>query len=630
MDQWLLLDPMQWELTTKVDGRWRRSIQPGQTSREREIETGVRLRQTGAVLDRRIATFGLEIEPVQTKGRFTSNTVSDDRDANTLNYSATVSALHGTPFPFGFTGNASQSTGTTESSLGARSEFTSTNRGVAANWKSRYFPSTLSYDERSIDSLFTSAFNNNRSERDEVVRTLKYHGRSSKMDFSLERSMLDDRIQGRDRDYNDTRARLGHRLRWGKGSRLHSRFRYNDRTGFNPRTRVNLNESAYIQHTKNLNSNSSYQFASTKTTNTTTSHAANVSLTHKLYNSLTTTGGVSGTYSESDFSETKSYSGNLGLGYIKRIPWGGTFSAGVGGSYGITDVKSQQALLDVIDESHVVPASLIVVLDNRLIDVTTIIVTDAPGVVTFTEGVDYTVADAGGGFTQLNIILGGGINAADTILVSYKFQSLPSVKISTRSFNWRTELDYGWISVFHSESRTDQNRISGASDTFLTDDRETRTGIELKWEDGPTRARATGEKRFTKTGGFETDALEFDQSLSHRFSRDATFAIGTAQTFTESNNQTVDFYSGDASFFWHPIRNLTIRPNARLWLRKDQGTAATGDDRFERLKGVGLDARWNWRKIEVLLRYNHDARKASGGTDTVEDRITVTLIRRSF
>ncbi len=630
VEQWIHLYPIEWELTSKFDGSWERSIRSGQTSREREMETGLRLKQRGDVLDRRIATFDIEVEPVTSTGRFTSATTNEDREGDFLNYVGSASILHGTPGPVSFTAHMARATGTTEGSLGARTESTNEDQSVAAHWKTRVFPTTLSYEERFTDSTFRSGLNANSSKRDDAVRTITLKGRSSKMDASIERASLDDRIPGRDRDFNDTRGRLNHRLRWGKGSRLYSRLHYFDRNGFNPSTRLNLDESAHIQHTKNLTSDSSYQFASTKQTVTTTSNSANINLRHKLYDSLTTNAGVSGSLVDSDFSESTTYNGNLGVGYSKRIPWGGTFSAGVGGGYGISDNKSQQTLLDVIDESQVVPATLIVVLDSRFIDVTTIVVTDAASVVTFTEGVDYTVAPTSGDLTELRIILAGGISAADTILVSYKFQSLPSLKFSTRTFNWQTGLNFGWISVFHNESRSDQNLISGAGGTFLTDDRDNSTGIELEWDEGPARARASGEKRFRKTSGFETDSLEFNQSLSYRFSRDATLAFGASESFTEGNNRDTDFYNGTVSLFWQPIHGLTIRPNAELWLRKDKGESVGNGERFERFKGVGIEAHWNWRKIEVRLRYNHDARKASGGTDTVEDRITLTMVRRSF
>jgi hypothetical protein len=628
VQDWIHLDPIKWELTTEVNGSWERSVRAGQSSREREIESGIRLKQTGNILDRRIAVFALEVEPVQTKGRFTAADVTDDRDADFLDYSGFLSVLHGTPGPVSFDARTSRSSGTIEGSLGSRSEFTTENRRVAAKWKTVVFPSTLSYEESLQDETSRSGLNTSASERDDVRRIIKFEGRSSKMGLTLERNSFDDLIEDRDRDFTENRGVLTNGFRWGKGSQLKSRIDYRDRTGFSANKRLLIDEVATIQHTRNLASLATYGFTRTEQTVTTTTNTADLTVTHNLYNNLTTSVHGGGTLTESDNSESTNYEGDLDFGYGKRIPWGGVFSAGIGAGYGITDRTSTEDLLDVIDESHVVPVSLVVRLNRRFIDTSTIVVTDAVGVVVFTEGPDYTVVSTVGDLTELRIDSGGLINPTDTILVSYKFQPLPTQKFSTREFRYNAELDFDWIAIFHRNEREDESLISGAGEDFLTDRRDAITGLRLKWENVQARALATVEQRFTRTDDLSTDTLGFTQSLSYRFGDFASVNISAQEAFSESEGRDTDFYNAEMTAQLRPFHRLTVSPYLRAWARKERGTLVADGRRSEQFKAAGTDITFFWRRIEFRLEYDHEIRQGLSN-DRTEDRLRMVLIRRS-
>jgi hypothetical protein len=625
--EWLRLDPTDWEVFVDFDGRWRRN-ENSQSTRDREVETGVRIRQSGYSLDRQIATFSLELEPRFLRGDFESPGISQTRDGEFVNYSGDVSVFHGTPFPFSFAAHASRVSGTIDGSLGSRSDFTSENRRLAVTYKNRAFPSTLEYLERLVDQTFQPGFGAVASQRDDILRTVRLKGRSSKMNAALEQSWFDDRVVTTDRDYQSTRANVNHRFNWGKGSTLHSRVDYFTRSGFQGYDKLDIAETARIRHTDSLTSSTAYRFQALSQQLDTIEHQGEFVLTHRLYRNLTTSLRAKGARVDSDAFNEDEYEGGLDLNYTKKIFWGGRFGAAAGAAYRLTDRDSTGALLDVVDESHVVPATLDVILDQRFVDRTTVVVTDGAGVIVFVEGVDYDLVAIADDFTEIRAIPGGQINASDTILVSYRFESLPSVRFATVPYHYSVSLDFDWIRLFHRFSASEESLIAGQGESLLIDRRNRSTGVELRWARPPARATLTAEQRFSKSGAFETDSLNFGQSFAYTLSPTARLTFTASQIFSTSAGRDTNLYNANVSVRWRPYRNLSIRPHLSAWVREDEGSAITGGRREEQFFSGGFELRWTWRKIEVSLRYEHIRRQGTI-TDTDEDRVMLRLVRFS-
>ncbi|MFQ5773639.1 MAG: hypothetical protein ACE5GS_03890 [Kiloniellaceae bacterium] len=621
------LDPLEWETSVDFDGTWRRT--GTQSTSNREVETGVRLRQSGFGLDPRIFRFAVEVEPKVSRGDFSGADQDEVRDGLFLNYNINANVLQGTPGPVSFDVQAGRTNDTTEGSLGNRSEFDLGTRSLGVNWKTTIFPSTLRYSERSLEQTFRSGLTGATFERDDVLRTVSLRGRSSKLDLSLDRDWLDDQVEGRDFDYTSNRARAGHRFRWGKGSQLTSRVDYFDRNGFNSFENLSLDETADIQHTADLRSTTSYRFTSFTQQTTTTENAGAFSLTHDLYDNLTTTGHASGSFRDSDVLDELEYETGLNLNYRKQIFWGGRFNAGAGAAYRITDRRSQGGFQEVVDESHVVPATGIVILDRRFVDPSSIVITDATGTLVLTQGADFTVSPAAEDLTEIFVLPGGQVAPAETILASYSFEVLPSLKFSTVPYHYRASVDFGWITVFHRASQSNESLISGTGESVLVDREDSTTGVQLRWDRASTRATFSAEKRFQSTGAFETDALDFDQSLIYTMSRGTTLNLSLSEVFSESTNRTTDLYTADLSLRWLPWSNFSLRPHVGFWLRDDEGATVTEGTRREHFVVGGLDLRWFWRKLELGVRYEHN-RRGGDITESSEHRVMVTLIRRSL
>lgn len=617
--EWLHVNPTQWEAVIEFDGLRRQTENSGEFS-ENELEEGIRLRQSGYAWDPRIATFSSEFQPVFKQTAESGSGRREKRFGKFARANGNLSLLHGTASPVSVNIQALRDTGTVDGDLGSRTDFDTLIGSAIVNYKTPYFPSSLKYSERRQAQTFRSGFDTATNERNDILRSLNFRGRSSKMELLLQHDRFDDLVEGQNQDFYSNRATLSNNFRWGKGSRWNSRVDYFDRARFNVQERFTLDERVNIQHAEELSSTTSYNLSSQTQQQTTVTQTGSFALNHRLYQNLNTNFNASGVLVDSATTEEKLYQADLNLDYRKKIPWNGTFSTGLGGGYGVIDRQSTGGLTEAVDESHVVPSDRIVTLNSELIDTSSIIVTNAAGDLVYSVGSDYTVVAVENNLTELRIVAGGQINVGDTILVDYRFEAAPSQKFSRVPLRARVGLDFDWISVFHRESRLSEDIISGVGQDLLKEQRQRTSGIELKWISPATRATFKAEKRFDSLGDYKVGAVSFNQSLIQNVTSETSLSLTASQDFRKSGGLRTEFYSADASVSWQPLPNLSVRPRVGFWTRKQE------EQDSEKFITGGFDLRWFWRKIDVRLRYSHD-RNTVNNSETVEDRMLLTFTR---
>lgn len=618
---WVHFRPASGEVFAGFDGAWDRS--GGGSLREFGFEEGFRLRQQGDILNPGIASFDFEIEPSISQRQLHQGGESSGSDSSDFDYSLDLSLLQRTVSPVSLDGQTTRSRGEADGFFGSRSEFDSTTRTGSAQLRNRVFPVTLTYSERELEQTFLPADSAvPEVRRDDLLSSMILKGKSSKLDITLQRDDFDNRIVGRDIDHVTDTARLNHRLEWGDNSQLQTRLEYLDRAGFNANRRWSVDEAARIQHTDNLVSDASYRYQSFEQQSETRTRDIAYSMTHQLYGNLTTTGGFEAGRLDSDVEEQRDYNGSLDIAYRKKIP-GGAFSFGAGGSYGRTDRVSSDNFVGVADESHAVSSTGEFLLDHRFIDIATIVLTDSTGLTIFSEGSAYTVASVANDLTEIRIVFGGPIAVGDTVLASYLYQPLPTLEFATSSRRYNIGLEFGWISLFHRDSRLDQTLLSENGAGLLADRRNIATGLEVKWSGAATKATLGAERRVTRTGEFESESFIFDQSLTRTLSPRALLTLSANESFTESDERKIQLYNADLSMRWRPAHSLMISPSLGAWLMREDGATDSDQWYFK----AGLDARWTLRQLEVKLSYDHNAR---GGdiTGRVEDRVQLNLSRK--
>ncbi len=634
LDPWVHLEPKDWELTLGFEG-FNRSGDTGKKS-DFEFEESLLMDQDGYILDPKIATFSLSSRVALEQGRYSepnSGTVgetSGTRFGLFTDYDARISLLHGTLIPLTITGQATLDSGSLDGELGRRTEFTNQTNDVTVLYRNPYFPSSISYSEIYVDELSSSGLSSAENLEDSILRRLRFNGRSSKLNLQLSQDWFNDLTDAttQQEDYAKTEGSAFHTFYWGKGSSLNSFLRYQDRTGYSPNRTLSISESATLRHSSKLQSSFDYSFSNEKYTTKTITNSGAAEVVHHLYDNLTSTLRLSGSNEDSEASDEKEYDARVDFDYRKNILWNGKLTLGVGGGYGVTDRKTTEGLLEVVDESHVVPIGRIVSLERQFVETTTIVVTNLAGNITYTLGVDYTFQAAGDNHTELNILPAGLIIVGQTILVDYKVQPLPTQKFSRLPYSFNAGLDFGWIFVYQRINGEQQSLISGRDADSINNSINTTTGVEFRWNGFGGRATFVAEKTRIDTGSFRTDSFDFRQTFEYAIASDATFNANTSESFITSVDREITVYSGNATVNWRPLRGMTIRPEASIWKRKSEESStsliADTDDTYA---SAGLSVRWLIRSVDLDMRYTHNRRSGSS-SNTKEHRLMLTVSRK--
>ena len=184
--------------------------------------------------------------------------------------------------------------------------------------------------------------------------------------------------------------------------------RYYRQTGtvFSQYTSVSLNMISPTWREANLLIDANYLLDRSRD-QTSVSRVGQVSLSHRLYDSVRSNlqGSMRDTRIDPGGMTTISVDGNLN--YRKKIPVG-SFSLGFQGGRQLTDDAFPGRMIEVMDERHEATFLEVIYLDQTDIDISSIVVMDEDGLQTYQEGVDYVVL-GDQGLVGIQIIPGGDI-----------------------------------------------------------------------------------------------------------------------------------------------------------------------------------------------------------------------------
>jgi len=202
-------------------------------------------------------------------------------------------------------------------------------------------------------------------------------------------------------------------------------------------------ENWFGEHRFNLTSSGTlaYNWFSTEGT-TSSSYVGDASVTHKLYESLTSTLDVHGESDETDGPGSTATTSRMGVliaeGYTKQIG----FEHALHISESVeTDAVSQEGASVVVNEQHSFSSTTItgngVFLNLPDIDPTSIVVMDANRIKTYSPALDYEVIQVG---AQTMLTLRAGTTIPPGSLVSVDYHAIP-----TGSGSYQTFSDYAQI-----------------------------------------------------------------------------------------------------------------------------------------------------------------------------------------
>ncbi|MDD2271069.1 MAG: hypothetical protein PHP95_04445 [Desulfuromonadaceae bacterium] len=363
---------------------------------------------------------------------------------------------------------------------------------------------------------------------------------------------------------------------------LASNLQYMDQNSASFRNKsLFMAENLSWQHRKNLQSRYSLNYRQLESVTTDSSWASlKGSLTHKLYENLTTTGGISGTSNSYNGGRDKAVGGLLDSAYQRVIGNVGSLNVNVGANYLYTTRTGASATTQVINEPHTLSNTTETFLDRSGINIASIIVTNSDGTIIYVTDVDYRI-DSIGSSVRISRVPLGGITDGQLVSVSYTYTSDAAYDdaLLTQNYGLAFELKHSLFLTYH-YLHTEQTLLSG-----------------------PQPARLNNATIHLTTLRYDADWSE------------------TGVTYEDNNS------SSDISYRrWELAQTIRIRPNNRFQytLRGYYGeTEYRSHTELKRRAGATTSLNWmpyNWLRFNMegyLEQVNSSLEKTvNGGTKT--------------
>ena len=249
-------------------------------------------------------------------------------------------------------------------------------------------------------------------------------------------------------DSSTGRYRLEHEFDFGSNRqhRLDSSLRFVDKAGDFQSQTLDWSENLLLKHSDRFASFYNTVFStSTFGSATIQTMAGTAGFNHRLYNNLNTR--VDAFASKTEFgsdSYTTFYGGNLRFDYSRGNPWG-TLSSAYSIRLTSEENSGETGSAFVIDESHTADVLNEFTLDERNIDVSSIVVTNSTGTDVYTEGDDYTITVVGDQVEILADDIGvtlPNITDGQELLIDYFFEIVGTTQEDSVEQYFRIEQDF--------------------------------------------------------------------------------------------------------------------------------------------------------------------------------------------
>lgn len=555
---------------------------------------------------------------------------SRSSDAFLLGYALDMNFLQSKPYSLDLFARKQRSTFAT--SLATTSEMESDTYGATLRLKYSLLPTTLALVHTDSDQ---TGFFTSRETRDEARLNMRHERSSNDTTFNAnwqirERTTLGLTTPGTTTNTENLFGSLQniYRITADKRVLLYSTLSFRQTesdvtssavlSDFSS-SGVLLSETLNWRHSRTFNTH--YNLAHSEDETNTTSvdrTSASAGLTHTLYENLTTAASASAsTSSEGE----DNYGGNLNLGYQRRIP-GGLINASLGQDYRVTKRSVGEVFVQVVNESHQLATGEVTLLDNRNVDLSSILVSNADGSIIYVEDVDYTLELIGSSVRIIPTAF-GAIAEGDTVLVNYSYLSNPAYDSSTygQSYGIGFYLWSAWR-VNYRYAHSQQDFISGTPPDVLAEyTRHTLdTDLSLKWSTTRFLYEDTDS-----TIGVSFSRWRFDENLVFRPLKNTFFSVSghVGQTTLKELDAEEDFYGFRSDLQWR-VTN---------WSRaKIEGFYSEVDGTSNKMETIGATARWEWFyriwRGEATYRFLNEEDRISGQT---RDRHSIFLsVRRSL
>lgn len=498
-----------------------------------------------------------------------------------------------------------QTAGRTATSFGAESEVRATSLSMAAFFRHRYFPSTVSYQQRGFKDSWASPFAAAPVLRDQVHRQVRLEIRNKKLTSSFTRSTKDDHL-GHD-DFVASAAQLTHRAGWGKGSTLTSSFSTFSRSGFGPIQQRSVTERLHLQHTRSVSTGLLLASRAWGRGRDYTSKSRTASVVTSLRPSSSFEASVAG-----DLQRFTAGTGALGTSRAAISPSivvSTTLPGGVRVS-GHTAVGLERTertgsdgqWMDVVDEQHRLGESWRIVLDRPRVDLSSIEVWAEDRTFRLEPELDYRVL-AIGGFVEIQVLPSGRTEDSALLLVTYRYERFAVEAAASLYWNYDGSATWRTLTLRHGRrQRSEEIRGDGGGGPQANDlDTWLGVGFSGRTPLGPMRLELN---RRTRSGsGIHTVVDELQGQVDLPFRNSVRMGLLGAVSRARSDGAVTESASLGGHFTWTLSRSVRVRGGLRgfQWARE-------GADDVERFMSGNGVLTWEWGQISTLLSYDQSRR----------------------
>ncbi|MHC4692532.1 MAG: hypothetical protein ACYS67_07310 [Planctomycetota bacterium] len=570
-----------------------------------------------------------------TQQDLSSTDASERTDATLNDYDINVQMLQKKSYPVTFNTRKSQDTIPRQflGSMKADTESSGVSLGLGLEeWPMRFQYSESESDQKALGSVAKDFYNR----KDERFRYFLSHNFSilSRLNFEFERSEISQRNVSFSSDIKDQYYMARHSLIFGKDEqhRLGSFIRYYDQTSPFDQTTLQWNEDVRLRHSPTLLTNYKFSFTDrergafgSQPEFTDQTIRGRAGFEHRLFESLITTGGIFASESEygsDDKVKPKQKGGDLTFDYQKMNPWGRLIS-----SYSIAAINYEQSGGSgtgfVVDERYVVPtgAITVVVLERVNIDVTTIVVKDANGLIFQDE--DYTVSEINGRvLLDLNLfgVVPPNFYPGQEFFVDYSYFIEPQREedIIRQNFTIKQQFNNG-LSLYYRHNRQDEKVKSSLTEILPDEHRNDTYGIDY------INKGLLIQAEYSKMDStfISTTSTRVHGSYSWRINPDTRATVRVLNhwlDFGEPDPRDVSLFSSGGEIYSRLTNRLGMI--ARIDYRDED------DTRFGITRGFQLNSEleYNYRQLRIYagLEFNF---LEQGGVETNSDYFYIRLKR---
>jgi hypothetical protein len=237
-----------------------------------------------------------------------------------------------------------------------------------------------------------------------------------------------------DEKYETNDATLNHTVNFGQNlaDSLASSLALTDQTGYLAYQEEHLDENLHCQNSPNLQTHVQYTLDHAYIDDVDQlTNRLDAGFTHRLYESLVTTGDIGGQLFNEQGTDIDDLFGHLGLAYRKDVP-AGMLLSNVDLGYQLQNQSEGGSLIPILNQSETFTNNNPVVLSQQNIDPSTIKVISNG--IYLQKGLDYAVARLGD-LVEIEPLAGGRIPFGGTVLVDYDLLPQPASTISTEDLS---------------------------------------------------------------------------------------------------------------------------------------------------------------------------------------------------